>query len=358
MGRFIHAAAALLVLAMVSGCTGGGEGGRAIEGPVLAVVSYSPDEVLLVECETLSVIRRVRLRSMGTDPLALPEQRIFVTAQCGGLGDDADDAIALIDLGQGGRVRYVQLPEPNPGFVESAGGGAVLVSHGVWDPSGIPVTRVDIGTGAVVGQERVANAYDALVVAAGSLWTVGPEGSNITAQTPTIRRTSLDLATTQHFPVEGPLPLLAPDGDSESTILTVSSSDGRATVSRVSVKDLRASASTTIDGLCEGIGQVVQVEDTLVLRDSSGVEMSRAGGPLIVLDRATLRELRRIDTGGSVASIAGLGDIVYAVTWDTGELIEVDPEAGTVVRRVSLEGLGGKMLQLASMDSPAPSSGP
>lgn len=358
MSRFQCAAATLLAVSLLAGCTGGSGGGRAIEGPVLAVVSYSPDEIVLVEPATLSVIERVRLRSMGTDPLALPERRMFVTAQCGGLGGDADDALALIDLEQGGRVRYVELPQPNPGFVARAGDGTVLVSHGVWNPDGIPVTRVDIGSGTVVGRERVANAYGALVMAAGWMWTAGPEGADVTAQTPTIRKTSLDLENTQSFPVEDPLPLLAPDGDSADTILTVSSSGGSATVSRVSAEDMGAITSVTLGDLREGIGQVLPVDDTLVLRDSSGAEMSRAGGPLIVLDRATLRELRRIETGASVASIAGLGGLVYAVTWNTGELLAMDPATGTIIRRVHIEGLDGKMLQLAAMDASRPSSGP
>ncbi|MHB1017009.1 MAG: hypothetical protein ACYC2X_03830 [Coriobacteriia bacterium] len=358
MGRFIHASAALLVLAMVSGCTGGGEGGRAIEGPVLAVVSYSPDEVILVEPDTLSVIDRVRLRSMGTDPLALPGRRMFVTAQCGGLGDDADDSIALIDLEHGGRVRYVELPEPNPGFMESAGDGTILVSHGVWDPGGIPVTRVDIATGAVLGGELIANAYGALVGAAGSVWTVGPEGENVNDPDYTVRRTSLDLATSDVFPLDSGEAVIAPDGESTETLFLATSDAGAARVSRVLATTLEVLASSTVNNLQIGVSEIISVGDLLVLRDSGGEDMSDPGGPLIVLDRATLRELRRIDTGGSVASIAGLGGVVYAVTWDTGELIEVDPATGSILRRVRLEGLDGKMLQLAAMDASGPPSGP
>ncbi|MBN2247876.1 MAG: hypothetical protein JW733_04175 [Coriobacteriia bacterium] len=358
MGRFAAASAALLSLVVIAGCAGGWAGGRRIEGPVLAVVSYSPDEIVLVDAGSLGVIERLRLRSMGTDPIAVPGLRTFVTAQCGGLGEDADNAIALVDLEQGGRVRYVELSDPNPGFVGSVGDGTVLVSHGVWSPEGIPVTRVDLLHEAVAGRATVANAYGALVVTAGSLWTSGPEGHDIGEQAHTIRRTSPDLATSRVFPAGSEPPLLAADGDSTSTILAVSSSGGRAVVRRVSAEDLDLVTSGVLDGLSEGVGQVVSVGDMLVLRDSSGAEMSRPGGPLIVLDRATLTELRRIDTGGSVASIAALGEAVYAVTWDTGELIEVDPGAGSVLRRVHLEGLDGKMLQLAGMRGSGPPSGP
>ncbi len=351
MGRAVVMMALAACLAVSVGCASGSIPGQEIEGSVLAAVSYSPDEMVLIDPGSLTEIDRIRLRSMGTDPLALPDARVFVTAQCGGLGGDADDALALIDLDRGGVVRYVDLPDANPGFVESAGGSKALVSHGVWSPQGIPVTLVDLVSGEVVHRGLVANAYGALVVAAGYLWTVGPEGPEIGSQVPTIRRTSLDLQVSQVFPVDGELPLIVPDGESTGTILTVRSGGHSATVNRVSAMDLKVTASVELADIRDGIAQVVEADDLLVLSDSSGVEMSRAGGPLIVLDRATLRELRRIDMGGSVASIATIGDSVFAVTWDTGELIEVDPAAGRVLRRTRLQGFDGKMSQLAAMDS-------
>ncbi|MDY0340599.1 MAG: hypothetical protein RBS17_05255 [Coriobacteriia bacterium] len=343
------AGASLLVLAMIAGCAGV-PAGEAIEGPVLAVLSYSPHEVILVAPDTLDVIKRVRLRSGATDPLALAELRMFVTAQCGGLGVDGDDAIGLIDLSQGGRIRYVKLPEQNPGSVESVGDGTVLVSHGVWDPGGIPVTRVDPETGTVIGHELVANAYNSLVVAAGSLWTSGPEGENIVCPDYTVRRTSLDLATSDAYAAVGRGPFVAPDGDSPDTLLLATDYGESACVSRVSARSLEVLMSATVEDLRNGIYALISAGDLFVARDSSGEDMADPGGPLIVLDHATLREVRRIDVGGSVASIAAIGEIVYAVTWDTGELIEVDPMSGDVLRRVRLEGLDGKMLELAAMD--------
>ena len=245
----------------------------------------------------------------------------------------------------------MQLPEPNPGFVQATDDGTVVVSHGVWSPDGIPVTRVALDDGSVLCQVPVPNAHGALVSAAGSLWTSGPEGSEVTRSTTTIRRTSFDLAASDVFAVDGAPPLLAPDGESDCTLLMVSGDGGSATVSRVSATDLEVVVSVTIEGLCDGVSQVVEAGDSLVLRDSSGVDMDGPGGPLIVLDRLTLRELRRIDIGGSVASITGLGVSVYATTWDNGEIIEVDPGSGTVVRRTCVEGFAGKMTQLTSMEA-------
>ena len=351
------AVAGLLAILVCGGCSGGTEGAP-IGGPVLAAVSYSPEEVVLIEPGTLSVIRRIGLRSMGTDPLAIEGSRTFVTAQCGGLGDDADDAIALIDLADGGRVRYVELPEPNPGFVASTGDGAVLVSHGVWDPGGIPVTRVDLSTGRVVDRGRVANAYDGLVVAGGSLWTVGPEGVDVVDPAYTVRRTALDLSASTVFPADGQGTIVAPDGDSAETLL-MGVSDGRsARMSRVSATDLSVITSNTIDGLENGVCEIIDAGGLLVLRDSSGQDASDPGGPLVVLDRETLREVRRIDVGGSVSSIAALGDTVFAITWDSGEIIAIDPASGAILRRARIEGLAGRMTQLAAMDATEAPGGP
>lgn len=350
-------AVGLLALVACGGCAAD-TAEQPIEGPVLAVVSYAPDEVLLIEPGTLSVIERIGLRSMGTDPLPLEPSRTLVTAQCGGLGGDADDALALIDLRQGGKVTYVDLPEPNPGSVEAAGEGAVLVSYGVWDPGGIHVTRVDVGTGAVTARAVVANAYGPLAVAAGSLWTVGPEGDDVTSPEYTVRRSSLDLAVSEVFPADGRESLVAPDGSSRDTVIMATSGAGSVRVSRVSAVSLEVVDSVRVDGIREGVSQVVDAGDLLVMRDSSGADMTEPGGPLIVLDRATLREVRRIDVGGSVASIAALGGTVYAIRWDTGELIMLDPATGAIMRRTSLEGLGGRMAQLAAMDVADAPSGP
>lgn len=351
------AVAGLLAILVCGGCAGR-MGGRPIEGPVLAVLSYSPDELVLVEPETLSVIKRVGLRSMGTDPLASTGSRVFVTAQCGGVGDDADDALAVIDLRTGGTVRYIALPEPNPGFVEPAGGDTVLVSHGIWSAGGIPVTRVDLATGAVAAHGLVANAYGGLLVAAGSLWTVGPEGADVVSPDHTVRRTALDLSSSDMVAPGEDEALIAPDGDSNDSLLLVTPEGRSARLSRVSAVDFGVITTGTVEGLDDGIAEIISVGDLLVLRDSIGQNPADPGGPLIVLDRATLKELRRIDVGGSVSSVAALGDRVFAIRWDSGELVKVDPATGAILNRARLDGLTGKMAQMAAMDAVNEPDGP
>jgi hypothetical protein len=78
--------------------------------------------------------------------------------------------------------------------------------------------------------------------------------------------------------------------------------------------------------------------------------MTHPGGPLIVLDATTFDELRRIDVGGSISSIAAWGDRVLVTRWDTGELVEVYPTSGEVGRRMVLPDADGVMLQIAVLD--------
>ena len=129
-------------------------------------------------------------------------------------------------------------------------------------------------------------------------------------------------------------------------------------LSRVSATDLSVITSNTIDGLENGVCEIIDAGGLLVLRDSSGQDASDPGGPLVVLDRETLREVRRIDVGGSVSSIAALGDTVFAITWDSGEIIAIDPASGAILRRARIEGLAGRMTQLAAMDATEAPGGP
>ncbi len=366
MARVMRLVAGVCLLALLAGCSMPGVLKEPIDGDVIAVVSYSPHEVVLVDRKTLSVIRRVRLRSMGTDPVAIAERRVFVTAQCGGVGADSDDAVAVVDLSRGGELTYIELPTVNPGFLESAGPDTLFVSHGVWVEGAFPVTEVDLSRGTAVARDAIPNAQGDLIAVAGALWTAGVEdaginatgdGADSEAPVATVRRTPLDHARPHVLPWSEEPPLLARDGASADTLLAVTGAGGSAEVARVSAATSERIATTTVRGLASGLSQVVNAGGTLVMRDSSGADMADPGGPLVVLDRATLRELRRIEAGGCVSHLAALGDLVYAVTWDSGELLEIDPASGEVLRRTHISGLECKMLQVAALGHRA-TSGP
>lgn len=371
MARVMRVVAGVCLVALLAGCSMPEVRREPIEGDVIAVVSYSPHEMVLVDRETLSVIRRVHLRSMGTDPLAISERRVFVTAQCGGVGTDSDDVVAVIDLSLGGEVTYIELPTVNPGFVEAAGPDTLLVSHGVWADGAFPVSRVDLAHETATASEEIPNAQGDLVVVAGSVWTAGveeagiavagdsAEGADVNADRPaaTVRRTPIGYGRSQVFSWDGEPPLLGRDGESMDTVLAVTATGGSVEVARVSATTGARVATSTIDGLVSGISQVVTAGDMLVMRDSSGADMTDPGGPLVVLDPTTLKGLRRIDAGGFVSHLAALGDLVYAVTWNSGEILEIDPSSGEILRRARVAGLAGKMLQIAILGEGA-TSGP
>ena len=66
---------------------------------------------------------RVPLRSAALDPVAIPGRRLFVTAQCGGLGTEADDAVAVVDLAAGGAAELdVFFPAPRDDPVAALAG--------------------------------------------------------------------------------------------------------------------------------------------------------------------------------------------------------------------------------------------
>ena len=345
--RWRIALALAFTLAACAGCAGD----RSIDGAMLAVVSYSPDEVVLLDPETLSVADRVPLRSMGTSPVALPGRRAFVTAQCGGVGTDSDDALAVIDLRSEGRVEYVDLPTPNPCGLCVLPDGRLAVVHGVWDGHGLATTIVDLEGGDIAGGGTLSNVAGSPVAAGGWLWSIGPEGADETSMSTTVRRTTYDLGTSAVIAeCDGEALLMLSDGNDADTVLRVESRGGSAIVERRATRDFALAAQATVPGVREAISSGIVIGEFIVLSDGTGADVSDPGGPLLVLDRVSLSEVRRIDVGGCVSSMAAIGDTLYAVSWRTGEVTAVDPASGEVLRRAAIPGCEGKTLQMAAME--------
>ena len=340
------AAAACVAAAGAAGCNQS----EPVSGPVIGVLSYAPDRIVLVDPVALSVVGEVPLRSMGVDLTALSEPRGFATAQCGGVGSSADDAVAVVDLDDPPVARYVDLQSPNPGSVEILPGGALAVGHGLVVPDGSVCSLVDPVDRVLVAERTLGNVAGSPVAAAGFLWTAGAEADDLASADVTLRRTSIDLATSVVVDRPGPGGcLVAADPCGADSLLRVTSGGGEATVERLDAASLTPTASVRLTGLSDRISSVTAAGAYLVLVDATGEDVSDPGGPLIVLDAVSLAEAGRVDAGGSISEVTALDGLLYAVTWSTGELLEIDPVAGEVLRRMTIPDADGRMLEVAAV---------
>lgn len=315
------------------------------DGPLVAVVSYAPPEVTVVDARAWRVVRRVRLRSVGTDPVALPGRRALALAQCGGVGADADDAVGVVDLGRGGAVTYLKLDCPNPGSVDVLSDGTLAVGHGWEDDAGWVFSHVDTTAGVSLGERRIRNASTPPVYAAGYLWTWGAEAGAGGELAAVLRRTTADFRESVVVGgAEGCFVL--PDGESAHSVLRVWLRDGGALVERLDAASLGVVSSAAVGGVVSMISGGATTGEHLVLVDASAVDPALGSGPLLVLDRGPLALTHRITAGGTVTSVAALGETLYAVTLE-GTLVEIDLRRGRVTRRLELGGVEGRVLQAA-----------
>lgn len=123
-----------------------------------------------VDLETGEVVTAVRLRSTALDMAVDPEERLVVTAQCGGVSTDADNALGVYDVDRGGRVHYVELEYPSPGVPVHTGGGRMVFEHGWMDSEGLVVGLFDARARAVVRMGRVPDFMGGLAPGGGALW--------------------------------------------------------------------------------------------------------------------------------------------------------------------------------------------
>jgi hypothetical protein len=205
-----------------------------------------------------------------------------------------------------------------------------------------PVERV------LIDERALGNIAGSPVVAADHLWTVGAEVDDLAGGHVTLRRTSIDLSTSTVVDRPGADGwLIAADPCNVQGLLRVTSAGGEALVERLDAASLAPTAAVRLTGIRDRISSVTAAGAQLVLVDATAEDVNDPGGPLIVLDAASLKEVGRIDAGGSISEVAAFNGLLYAVTWTTGELLEIDPEAGHVLRRVAIPGADGRMLEVA-----------
>lgn len=317
-------------------------------GPVAIVVTQDK-RASLVDLEKGVVVRTDSVRSLVTDVAADTSSGVFVTAQSGGVGTDSDNALGVVDARRGG-VRYITLQVPNPGEVDMLPDGRVLAGHGWLGDKGFAKTVVDVSGKRPPETKWVLDGSRAFSVATGSLWGLGQVERGRTdddiLDSVLMKLDPSTIGVVSSWDVPRDSVAVLPDGDSTSTILLLTSGDssaaipgGGAALARLDSLTGAVVARAPIVRLREMAGSAVAVGSWIVVNDSLPGELE-TGEQLIVIDRESLTERRRIRVGQPVDTMVAWGDTLVALGACTGELLFVDPSTGRVERRVSIPGAG------------------
>lgn len=298
---------------------------------VVLVPGAGRSELVVVDLDSVRVVRRVALRSLVTDIDADAVNRRVVGAQTGGVGDAADDSVSIVDPVTGA-VCYVTLPRNDPSQVECLDGRA-MVLHSWVDASGFVVSSVDVASAVATATGHAPDGTGLWAAAGGSLWTSvlsndhGP-GSLVRLDPMTLSPTSVDCGGIDPAAVIAAGDRVAVLGSLRGT------SDGVGQVTLLDPQRGTVSATGTVPGLPHGPQAAAVAGAMLIVGDWIGE--APESDVLSVLDLRTLEPLVRIHVGSAPCALGGYQDQVLVVDRVDGVLRDVDPRTGSVKWAVDL----------------------
>lgn len=303
-----------------------------------AVLVPSPGRkasVVVVDLESLQVVRRVALRSLASEIALDATSGLLVTSQCGGVGSDADDAAGIVNP-RTGAVSYVRLERPNPDSVVMMDGRA-FVMHG-WTDSGRDGTFflsvVDPASGTLERSGAVPQTASLFKGGAGRLWTTGRAGFGDDWRLITVSPADLSTAAVAD---DGRSITSVIDGGSSLYLLATRLPTEETTSGRVIELDpatLRLRRTADLSGLRNGAIRGAVTSKRLAVTDDTGEgSPSRA---VTLVDRSDLGVVRTVKVPGIPAAVAAWGERFVLVDREGGKLLVLDAESGQVTGSADL----------------------
>lgn len=330
---------ALLCAVALGGCVS-----RPIDAPVAAVMD-AKGRVVLVDLEKGVVADSVRLTTWPADICAEPSTGSFVTAQGGGVGSDADDRAAIIDVRGDRSIRYVKLPRPNPCGVERVGDGMVVFDHGWEEQSGLFACVVDVRTRRVVARGFIEDNSGPLREAGGRLWS---SGVDVLSGARSLRR--VDPATLRSVEVQAGDSFMRPECSTpDGTAGYLMEADGDVELARFDTETGTVEMTRAVE-FTDGPGRMVCAGSRLVAVDFSDTELSSSGCRLLVYDARSLEFEREIRLKGGPSDIDVWGEKVVVANWLDQTLLVVDPATGAIAETVKLPGMVQLPLRVSVLD--------
>ncbi len=336
------AAGAFVTAAVLVRNAGGGEGVAARPGADLAVVMLGhPDRLVTVDLDRMTVVSDVGLRSLPTD-LVLDRDGRAVTAQAGGIGDEADDVVGVCDVRAGGRVRYLKLAYPNPGFLVTVG-ARVFAMHGIAYKDGLAVSVVDTRAMRTVRSGLLPDGPGCtMAVADGSIWTLASDPASLEATDselcgPKVIITRVDPDTLVRRAIGGVRAVanqVVATAPHRLALLSGRLGLGPAAVTDIDATTGEAGHATVLPDLRHGAMMGCLVGERLAVSEWDGGDPSDEGEWIAWLDSGTLARQGSIRISGGPCAMAPWGDRLVVIERTTGRLLVVDLRTARVTGSV------------------------
>lgn len=304
------------------------------DGHDAAIVLLSgPNRLVTVDLRARRVVAQKPLRSLALDVAVDGASGLAVTAQCGGLGDAADDAVGIYDIRGGGPVAYERLPRANPGVVTCADGHA-YVEHGIYEDGGLFLSEVDPVRRKVV---RTGIAPDgpgvSMVRVAGGLAVLASTGADAGPLRVVDIRTS-DLSTRAVSVCPAGTSVLTTDGDGGLALFGCGSSTQHTGGAWFAEWPGSAGVTTTPIPLSSVGSACLTSRYAIAAPGDDGGPARRSS--LAIVDRTSRRPVTTLTLDGVALDVCPWGERVLVVTRDPCRLIAMDPTRARVIFDIDL----------------------
>lgn len=294
--------------------------------------------VHVVDLERGTVVGSVRLRSFCSAIAADRETKTVVTAQAGGIANDADDVVGLIDLTRQLRVRYVKLAMRNPDDVAVADGWACVV-HGVETARGMVATPVEVATGRVGRTGTLPATIAALQRVGGrTMSSIEVPGSSklralVSVEPRTMAVSRIATVALESFRIAG-------EAGNEVVVVGWQTHSGlrglACEVWRIDARDGSVRSRQPLRGLGAGADDAVAIGDRLAVLDADSAEALGSPAAVVIYDLRSARRLATLRLRGTPVAISACGDQLLVADGVAGRLSIVDPKTARTIRTVRL----------------------
>lgn len=342
-------ACAILAGAWLAGCRGSTASGLDETKGAMAVVltqAESTSELAIIDLERMREVERIRLRSRCLSIDGDGQQRIIATAQCGGVGPDADSAVGVIEIGDAATPRYVELGVPNPIDI-AVSQGMALVVHGFEQAEGTVASQVSLSaTGAkgsgleqprpihvAVGAGR-PEAFGGRIVLPAT-WGPAGEPGNLRWLVPrdgAFESLDSSLVADAATIVASPSALQA-----DALVIVRDDRAGQWRIERHSDSERQATKVLPVPEKGYFAGCVFG--GRVAVADADGLDPADPGRRILVLDARTLDEVGRIALDGTPGAMRGWGDKLVVADAQRGALLVYEPGSMTPARSLPVAGL-------------------
>jgi len=316
------------------------------------VLNQAPEAALhFVDLESGREVRRVKLRSPAID-LDAGCGRV-VTAQCGGVGSDADDVVGVYDALRGGRTGYFDSVAPNPVDVTLLSSSTAVVSNGWLDSKGIVISLVDVVRRTTVREGRVPDMTDAPALVGGQLWAHSIRVDGTKRQLRRIDSRSLRSVVVTEGP--GAPIVVVGDRDDPDRMFAMSPWNRAPSPRRVQLHRFDGTPGSLAGGgrtyeFEDGPGRSAMIGDVLALADFTDIDPQHHGTRVLLTRPAVSGEVRYVNVPGGPAAICVWRGRFLVLESRTGRILSIDPQSGAVSRVGAIAGTDRMLTDMAVVD--------